>query len=633
MKQAFFCSVFMFCFLIGFAQTDVDKMLQLKELGDSLVSNRNAKDALTAYLEAEQLANNETDDLLLNSIYYNIGLQFYELGDNKNAITYYKKSEILSKQMQNDSCYVMALHGIGLSYSSRLYYDNAIDYYTRALNIQREKVQDARTEAVILNGLVGVYIKKGDYENTLKFSQRALSKIKETEDIELQANILNTIGICYEEQKDYKSSLSYKKQSLELCKKHNLLPPIPLLANIGKNFQLLKQPDSALYYYNIAKKAALSVKSDYAIARIDYRIGKTYAEELNNYKKGLNHLTKSHAFFSKIGDQQMLNVSSKTLSEVYTKLNNPSKALTFLKEHIQWTDSLNIRSANKKLEEYNIKYKTAEKEKEIVLLDKDNLIKTTLIAEEQKEKRLLWIIFSSLVVLVSLGAWFWYRINKKRILEKENNLLFKSVLETEQKERKRIAQDLHDSIGQSISVVKMQTNALVSTSDEEALKHKKLLNHVDYVYDELRDISHNIMPNTLITLGLVPALKELITEINTADSLKIEFKSNADFKELNETQSINVFRIIQEALANTIKHAKASLINIDLIRKDTNASISIKDNGIGIHPSKIDNSEGIGWKNIISRVSLLAGDIDINSQPDKGTSITIQFKPQLLQSV
>jgi len=633
MKQSFFCSVFMFCFLIGFGQTDVDKILQLKELGDSLVSNRNAKDALTTYLKAEELTNTETDDLLLNSIYYSIGLQFYELGDNKNAITYYKKSEVLSKQMQNDSCYVMALHGIGLSYSSRMYYDNAIDYYTRALNIQREKVQDARTEAVILNGLVGVYIKKGDFENTLKFSQRALSKIKETEDIELQANILNTIGICYEEQKDYKSSLSYKKQSLELCKKNNLRPPIPLLANIGKNFQLLKQPDSALYYYNIAKKAALVVKSDYAIARIDYRIGKTYAEELNNYKKGLNHLTKSHTFFSKIGDQQMLNVSSKTLSEVYTKLNNPSKALNFLKEHMQWTDSLNIRSANKKLEEYNIKYKTAEKEKEIVLLDKDNLIKTTLIAEEQKQKRLLWIIFSSLLVLVSLGAWFWYRINKKRILEKENNLLFKSVLETEQKERKRIAQDLHDSIGQSISVVKMQTNALVSTSDEEALKHNKLLNQVDYVYDELRNMSHNIMPNTLITLGLVPALKELITEINTEDSLKIELKSNTDFKELNESQSINLFRIIQEALVNTIKHAKASLINIDLTRKDSDASICIKDDGVGIHPSIIDNSEGVGWKNIISRVSLLAGDIDVNSQPNKGTSITIQFKPQLLQSV
>jgi len=227
-------------------------------------------------VEIRQIADSALDSLVLNSIYYKIGLEYIKMSKDKDAITYFKKSEVLSKKIRNDSCYSMALHGIGLSYSRGLHFDTAIDYYMKALKVQQEKVQDARTEAVILNGLAGVYISSKDLGNTLKFSQHALSKAREIDDYELQANILNTISICLEKQGDYKESLSYKKQSLELCKKNNLRAPVPLLANIGNSFQFLKQPDSALHYYNIAKEVAIETKSDYGVARIDYRIGKTY---------------------------------------------------------------------------------------------------------------------------------------------------------------------------------------------------------------------------------------------------------------------------------------------------------------------------------------------------------------------
>ena len=134
------------------------------------------------------------------------------------------------------------------------------------------------------------------------------------------------------------------------------------------------------------------------------------------------------------------------------------------------------------------------------------------------------------------------------------------------------------------------------------------------------------MPNTLITLGLIPAIRELISEISITSDLKINFQSDPNFKGLNEDQTINLYRIIQEALLTILKDAQASMVDVNLTLEDGNSkAIYIKDNGVGMSASKIKNLNGIGWKNIYSRVALLMGKIDVTSKTNEGTQIAIRL--------
>ena len=233
---------------------------------------------------------------------------------------------------------------------------------------------------------------------------------------------------------------------------------------------------------------------------------------------------------------------------------------------------------------------------------------------------MLIIIFSTTV-----GILIYHFTHKCKYVAKQENIRFRAVIEAQEKERKRIAQDLHDSLGQAISSIKVIASILNIESVEEEKKLQKLLNLIDRTYEELRNISHNIMPNTLITLGLVPAIRELVDEINVYPNLKITFSDFGNFKGLNESKAIALYRIIQEALSNIIKHAQATDVVISLKKDKSKLLLSIKDDGVGLNTAEINKVSGIGWKNILSRAAIITGEVDLKSEPGKGTHLLIRF--------
>jgi signal transduction histidine kinase len=204
------------------------------------------------------------------------------------------------------------------------------------------------------------------------------------------------------------------------------------------------------------------------------------------------------------------------------------------------------------------------------------------------------------------------------------------VIEAQEKERKRIAEDLHDSLGQMLSTIKLH---MVSIEDSEAMnstENKGVLNnaigYIDDACNEVRNISHHLMPGALIRLGLIPALGDIIENINKTNKVEINFTNNGFEKRLNESTEINIYRIIQELIRNTIKHSQATKIDINMSRENNHISLTIEDNGKGFDTSKISESEGIGWKNIYSRLAILNGKINISSEINRGTKISIFLK-------
>jgi signal transduction histidine kinase len=227
-----------------------------------------------------------------------------------------------------------------------------------------------------------------------------------------------------------------------------------------------------------------------------------------------------------------------------------------------------------------------------------------------------------------------YRIQRVRT-EKEQLLIelndiqakrFRNVIEAVENERKRIAIDLHDSLGQLLSTAKLNVSVWgdqVAEEDEE--NYETSMKLLDEACTEVREISYTMMPSTLIRLGFIHALKELAANINMANKMKVTLDVSEYSGRLEETKGISLYRICQEILSNAIRYSEADAISIRMTESNDHLYLFIKDNGVGFDTQKLNNSSGIGWSNIFSRISMLKGHIRVFSNRSSGTSVHIDI--------
>lgn len=239
------------------------------------------------------------------------------------------------------------------------------------------------------------------------------------------------------------------------------------------------------------------------------------------------------------------------------------------------------------------------------------------------------LLASTLVILSYISIRIYTRRQLRiqlREAELEQNARLNAIVETEDKERKRIASELHDGLGQMLSTARLNVSGLQGiSSDEDQVLVKKSLKIIDDACEEVRHISHNMMPGALIQMGLIPALEDLFDNINSSKLLQIHFTHNLEAP-IGESKEITVYRIVQEILNNTIKHAKATNVHISILKNNNILELEIKDDGIGFSTGTIKESTGIGWKNIYSRVSMLNGNIQVDSAGGMGTRVNIQLE-------
>ncbi len=293
---------------------------------------------------------------------------------------------------------------------------------------------------------------------------------------------------------------------------------------------------------------------------------------------------------------------------------------------------INEASVNS-MAEMQTKYETEKKEKENLALTKKTEVQQLIIENEnQKRKNQLTLSITLIGLIVAIFLFVYYR--KKQIqktlhvaaLAEADKLRFKEVIEAEEKERSRIAQELHDGLGQLLSTARLNVASLedaVTEVDKPDLERS--LKIIDEACVEVRNISHNMMPSALIRLGLIPAVTELVNNVNSAKGIKVDFENNVD-SSLGQSLDITIYRVIQEILNNMIKHAKANHINISIKKNDDDLAIIMTDNGIGFNTDELKKGKGLGWKNIFSRVSMLEGSIQLESELQKGTMVFINLK-------
>jgi signal transduction histidine kinase len=243
---------------------------------------------------------------------------------------------------------------------------------------------------------------------------------------------------------------------------------------------------------------------------------------------------------------------------------------------------------------------------------------------------LVYFIGTFGMMILAGGIFFFFITYQKRILKKELEIniiknrqqeeILKITVLSQEKERKRIAQDLHDEVGAMLSVVKLNVALFERKSGNT---HSKELAHetkkyLDEVILQVRRISRALMPPSLEKLGLTVALEELVNWVNKSGQIQVEiWKSGEPFRFSNKKE-LAIFRIIQELLNNAIKHSQASVISLKLRYSSAGLVVSLSDNGVGFELEKMVKT-GLGLKNLESRTQILGARMKLKSEPGKGT--------------
>ena len=257
----------------------------------------------------------------------------------------------------------------------------------------------------------------------------------------------------------------------------------------------------------------------------------------------------------------------------------------------------------------------------------DLLMKEQKIGEEKQKnefrrKQILFLIVTMSVLCIAfVASFFYFRIKRKESIKQQ---LIEAVVETEAIERKRIARDLHDGLGPVLSAINLYFQAYLDARDTEKEQIRdKMQTVISGAIDEVSRISHNISPHILENHGLITALNNFIAPLVNSGKLDVEFTSDFCGRvELNK--ELSVYRCITELLNNTMKHARASKISIDIRSKGKVLYVSYADNGMGFETSH-RQPKGMGLSNIKNRVETFGGKLLIESSPKKGIKVNIEI--------
>ena len=224
------------------------------------------------------------------------------------------------------------------------------------------------------------------------------------------------------------------------------------------------------------------------------------------------------------------------------------------------------------------------------------------------------------------------KIQQQRIgeLETQQQLTAtEAVLKGEEQERTRLAKDLHDGLGGMLSGIKysfttMKGNLVMTPENHQDFERS--MEMLDSSIREMRRVAHNMMPEALVRFGLDTALNDFCNDINQSGALKINYQSiGLDGIPIDQTTAITLYRIIQELINNTMKHANATTAIVQVTKSNGQLSVTVEDDGKGFDTSILKNNKGIGWVNIQNRVEFLKGKLDIRSKEGEGTSVQIEM--------
>ena len=517
----------------------------------------NLESSLNYFLQSLKIYEKNGEKIEIANCYIKIGKINANLGNLSKTQELYNKALIIRKQYGNDDDIADAYISLGGLNGQMKNYDKALNYFNLS-NKLFEKSGNRKGQIKTYKNTSLVYLNQEKYQIALEYAHKSLELAKELGTKLLIAHQLYNVAIIYREASDYENAILYFEKSLVLAKELKL-----------------KDYIKSIYY---------------------------------------------------------------GLSNVNICLKDYKNAVIYLQRYNRMRDTLFNETTTRQIAEMQALYETEKKEQEIKI--KDNEIKTQ--REKAKQKNiiivliLIGLILSIVIFILSRRSYKNKQkaalslaakneeINRQKIIDllnKQDVSNFNSMMEGQEKERKRIAGELHDNMGSLLATVKLHFGSLENDIKDE--KQFATVNSLlDKACDDVRNISHNLDSGILSKFGLISALSEIKQTLESTNKLKVNITTHGIDSRLNSSLEITLYRAVQELIGNIIKHANAKNISIELTRSNENLNLIIEDDGIGFDPTN-KKGNGIGLKNLNSKIDSLNGIISIDSRIGDGTIIIL----------
>lgn len=554
--------------------------------------------------------------------YNDIGIARYYGGNFNEAIQSYQHSLTLRKQLADKRDIAAVYNKLGIVYQKLSKFTEALYYNILALKLF-EEIEFYKGVSYGYNNVAIIYDNLGNTDKAIFYHQKSIEiKLKMNDQVGLAGSYSN-LGNVYRQVKKYDLAKMYYLKSIAILRIIEDLEYLSsALNNLGTLMILTGQANKAIAYMEEGMQIREKNSDQKALVSSYVNLADAY-NQLNDYKKEEAYLRKALQLSVHVDGMRELAVLKFKAANAFAKTGNTKEAITLYQEHIALNDTLLNTDVVTKVAEMETKYDTEKKEAQNKLLQQENQIQE--LALEQKRIQLMALL-GALVLCIVIGLYSYnqYKHKKERELNaalmKEEKRRLAAIISTQEEERKRISGELHDGIGQMLSVVKMNMSAMEEELPLQQLKQAIQL--LDESCTELRNISHHLMPAVLMKKGLVNAVEEFCATINMSKKIHLSFYADT-FERVHGSIEVNVYRIIQELVQNITKYAQATEVNLNINYENDTLKLMVSDNGIGLNTEAIKNSKGNGWSNIYSRVSIMHAQLEIDSSPGNGTTIFI----------
>lgn len=525
---------------------------------------------------------------------------------------------------------------LGKNYNVKGLYKESKKWYLQGIE-EAQKYNEKYSYYANTHGLALVYYNERELEKALRFFKECLSY---KEDKEITYGSYINLGMIYGVFKNYKSSNNYLNKAYEISLSENKTKAMAsILLILANNSQVQGNVKKAEKLYK--KVISISEKDGYHQIKTEAIIGmgslflnlKKYKEARLIYSIAL----KDALQFELLGKQLKVYEKLKTTA---VETSNYEEAFFFNSKYYQIKDSINKLQKAEKINELEVKYETVKKEKEIVLLKKDQELQEINLKTEKENKKIMLLSFLIIIATI-IGFLINYylrlqaqsELNKKEkeinlqkvtALYKENELeLIKANIAGRRLEKKRIAQELHDSIGGNLAAIKLQ---LSSSKMSNPIYVNKVSSQIDDTYKQVRNLSHSLIFEQEKDKNFCDSIEVYMNNIGSSSDITISFIAHPKQKinVLPELVKSEVFKIIQELITNTLKHAKASFMELNVNLSDKKRlNIMFEDNGVGFN--FYETKKGLGYLNIKNRLKKINGKLMVDSKKGRGTIINIEI--------
>jgi len=641
MKKLIFIGLFCFCSIISFGQNKLDSVLAtIKQLTDSAkvdsvirlsrlssIADEGKSGLLYANWALTEARANGFKDLIPKARFY-LASAYDDLGLHDSCAINYDRALVEMKGTKHENWDIHVYRNSISNYRNTGQYEKALNSGYNALNYF-EELNDTVNIAWIYTSIGYVYDRMQEFEEAIKWHRKSLRLYQINDDMYMAYFVKGRIGVAYDDLAIYDSAHFYNLKALNYHIIQNDSFSIgQVSSNIGNTYIKQERWSKALEYLEPAYQIG-KVHGDYgsfAIAAIN--LGNTHTN-LGNYKKANEVLEIGLQSARMWGGRKFESEAYYRLHELFEKQQQFDSSLYYYKKHKSLEDTLYGLKKAEQIANMKTKYETEKKEQQIEL-QKISLLEKERKLESRQRTIFLLILISLLIIVVSVTAYKRIKAKKnaelQRLIIQEQERGLKAIFNAQEEERKRISKDLHDGVGQQLSGLKMAFQKLSGEINKHVPEKKeeieKLTQIVSESADEIRSISHQMMPRALIELGLIDALEDMLSKSLGVSDIRYEFEHYGIEERLDERREVSLYRITQELINNIIKHSDANQVNVHLFKNKDRIILIVEDNGKGIYPA---NKEGHGLMNIKSRVNTLKGDVNLEPSPNSGTLATIRI--------